>query len=126
MDVPGEWVNEVRLVGRVSAAATERVLPSGDVVASLRLVVPRVVATRSSKGSGGGGRARADTLDVSCWTARTRQRVRRLQPGDVVEVVGSLHRRFYRAGAVALSRHEVEATSISRVSGARTSRAEGA
>ena len=126
MGEPGEWANEVRLVGRVSAAATERVLPSGDVVASVRVVVPRVAASRSTKGSGGGARARADTLDVSCWTARTRQRVRRLQPGDVVEVVGSLHRRFYRAGAVALSRHEIEAASITRVSTARTTRAEGA
>lgn len=46
MEDAGEWVNEVRLVGRVSAAPEERALPSGDTVASLRVVVPRVVVPR--------------------------------------------------------------------------------
>lgn len=45
------------------------------------------------------------------------ERARRLQSGDVVEVVGSLRRRFYRAGAATVSRYEVEASSISAVRG---------
>ena len=36
-----EAVNEVRLVGRISAAPVERTLPSGDTVWTFRIVVPR-------------------------------------------------------------------------------------
>ena len=121
MEDAGEWVNEVRLVGRVSAAPEERALPSGDTVASLRVVVPRVVVPRvaSARSTKAPAARRAgasvDTLDVSCWTGRARQRARRLQPGDVVEVVGSLRRRFYRAGAATVSRYEVEASRLSVV-----------
>ena len=107
MDESGEWVNEVRLVGRVSAAAEERELPSGDQVAQLRVVVPRATTA--------GGGARVDTIDVACWTARTRRSARALHADDHVEVVGSLRRRFFRAGAATVSRYEVEAGVIRRI-----------
>ena len=103
-----QWVNEVRLVGKVSGAVDERELPSGDVVAALRLVVPRD-AGRSR------GAATVDTIDVACWTGRTRQSARRLATGDQVEVVGALRRRFFRAGAATASRYEVEASRLTRV-----------
>jgi single-strand DNA-binding protein len=108
MDEPGEWVNEVRLVGRVSAAVDERELPSGDRVAALRLVVPRPPGR-------GPGSATVDTIDVACWTGRTRQAARRLTAGDQVEVAGSLRRRFFRAGAGTASRYEVEAHQLTRL-----------
>jgi single-strand DNA-binding protein len=100
------WANDVRLVGRVSAAVEERDLPSGDQVAQVRVVVPR---------PGAGGRARVDTIDVACWTARTRRSARGLQADDHIEVLGALRRRFFRAGAATVSRYEVEATSIRRI-----------
>ncbi|QGN57310.1 single-stranded DNA-binding protein [Nostocoides sp. HKS02] len=107
MEDSGEWANEVRLVGRVSAAAEERELPSGDLMVALRVVVPR---------SGGGtSSTRVDTVDVACWSARTRRSARNLEPGARIEVRGALRRRFYRAGAATLSRYEVEATSVSRL-----------
>jgi single-strand DNA-binding protein len=102
----GEWANEVRLVGRVSGEVEARVLPSGDEVALLRLVVPR--PARSRRGPG------VDTLDLACWTARTRARAGGLGEGDVVEVAGSLRRRFYRTGGGAASRYEVEVASLRR------------
>lgn len=101
MDDMGEWVNEVRLVGRVSGAPEERQLPSGDTVVQLRVVVPRLGA--------GNGSARVDTIDVACWTARTRRTAGRLAADAVVEVDGALRRRFFRAGAATASRYEVEA-----------------
>ncbi len=110
MDEAGEWTNEVRLMGRVSAEAQERELPSGDTVASLRLVVPRPPRARASPGRGAG----VDTIDVSCWTARTRRTARGLTAGDVVVVEGALRRRFCRAGAAAASRYEVEAATLRR------------
>ncbi|MEZ5095393.1 MAG: single-stranded DNA-binding protein [Nocardioides sp.] len=98
--------NEVRLVGRLSRAADSRELPSGDVVGTFRVVVPRL-ATR--------GRPGVDAVDCAVWTARTRRVVAGWQPGDVVEVRGALRRRFYRqAGAVA-SRVEIEVTQARRL-----------
>jgi single-strand DNA-binding protein len=115
MDEAGEWVNEVRLVGRVSAEAQERELPSGDALASLRLVVPR--PARPKGGAGTGRAAGVDTIDVACWSARTRRTARGLAAGDVVTVEGALRRRFFRVGPSASSRYEVEAHSLRRGSG---------
>lgn len=106
MDESEEWANEVHLVGRVSAAAVERELPSGDLVVALRVVVPR-------DGVGATG-TRVDTIDVACWSARTRRSARSLESGARIEVRGALRRRFYRSGTGTLSRYEVEATSVSR------------
>jgi single-strand DNA-binding protein len=109
MEASQQWVNEVRLVGRLSADPQERELPSGDQVVQLRVVVPR------EPGSGGGGGAgRVDTIDVACWSARTRRTSGRLHRGDVVEVAGVLRRRFFRAGAATVSRYEVEAGRVAR------------
>jgi single-strand DNA-binding protein len=107
MDDTGEWVNEVRLVGRVSGTVEERELPSGDPVVQLRVVVPRVSTDH--------GAARVDTIDVACWTARTRRSALRLAPDVVVEVEGTLRRRFFRAGAATASRYEVEAGRVAVV-----------
>jgi single-strand DNA-binding protein len=101
-----EWANEVRLVGRISADVEERDLPSGDRVAQLRLVVPRAEGSRG---------ASVDTVDVACWTGKTRLAARRLRQGDEVEVVGSLRRRFFRAGGGTASRYEVEAIAVVRL-----------
>lgn len=105
--------NEVVLVGRVPADPEERELPSGD-----RLVTWRLVVRRSpSKRSGEGVRAPSvDTLDCVAWTAAARRAALGLRAEDVVEVSGALRRRFWRAGAGAASRCEVEASSVRRVS----------
>ncbi len=99
--------NEVRLCGRLSGVPDARVLPSGDTVVLLRVVVDRPPASD--------GRRRVDTIDVACWSARTRRTATRLPEGQVVEVEGSLRRRFFRSGGTAASRYEVEARSVRRV-----------
>lgn len=101
------WTNEVLLSGRLSAAPLERELPSGDVMVQLRVVVPRPRA--ASK------RMRVDTIDVACWTARTRRSALRLEAGTHIQVTGALRRRFFRAGAAAVSRYEVEAATVTKV-----------
>ncbi len=107
MDDAKEWANEVRLVGRVSGTVEERELPSGDRVVQLRVVVPRVGTDHGS--------AKVDTIDVACWTARTRRSALRLVPDVVVAVDGALRRRFFRAGAATVSRYEVEASRVTVV-----------
>ena len=97
-----EAVNEVRLVGRISAAPEERELPSGDSVWTFRIVVPRPADDR------GGSRQAVDALECAVWAGRVRRSVAAWAVGDVVEVNGSLRRRFFRAGGAAASRFEVE------------------
>lgn len=94
-------VNEVRLVGRVSQQPEERVLPSGDAVWTFRVVVARDRAT---------ARQQVDALECAAWSPRAQRSVRAWGAGDVVEVTGALRRRFFRSGAGAASRCEVEMT----------------
>ena len=105
--------NEVVLVGRVPAAPEERELPSGDVLVIWRVVVGRPPACRPPEGVRA---TTVDTLDCVAWTAPTRRAAAALLPDDVVEVTGALRRRFWRAGAGAASRCEVEVSSVRRVS----------
>jgi single-strand DNA-binding protein len=95
-----EPVNEVRLLGRISADPEERVLPSGDVLWTFRLVVPRPTdrVTRQS----------VDVLECAVWGGRVRRSVGGWGQGDVVEVSGALRRRFFRTAAGTASRVEIE------------------
>ena len=110
--------NEVALTGRLAAGAEERELPSGDHIATLRVVVPREpTAGRRRAAADGPRRATVDTIDVVCWTAGTRRTAMRLRSGDLVEVEGALRRRFFGGAAGRQSRYEVEAVALRRVSG---------
>jgi single-strand DNA-binding protein len=100
--VPETAANEVRLVGRVSQQPEERVLPSGDAVWTFRVVVPR---------EQGRSRQSVDALECAAWSARAQRSVSGWGADDVVEVVGSLRRRFFRAGGAVASRVEVEMSS---------------
>ena len=97
-------LNEVRLCGRVSGDAVERVLPSGDSVVTWRVVVAR----ESSPG--------VDTIDCAAWSAALRRRAVKLVDGHEVELSGALRRRFWRGASGAASRYEVEVASLRRVS----------
>jgi single-strand DNA-binding protein len=94
-------VNEVHLVGRVSATAVERRMPSGDVLTSFRVVVDRVEP-------GDGPRRRVDAVDCHTWSGRVRQQAAGWHDGDVVDLSGALRRRFFRTAAGTQSMTEVE------------------
>ena len=108
--------NLVRLRGRISTGATERELPSGSLVVSFRLSVPRAPSPMTV-----GTRQTSDWVDCSVWAARTRRTVMRWAVGDVVEVEGALRRRFHRGASGTSTRLEVEV-----LSGRRVVRAAGA
>lgn len=107
-------VNTVHLLGRVGAAPQTRDLPSGDTLVQFRVVVPRPKARRGERTA----RSTVDTIDVTCWSARSRGSALRLAEGDTVEVQGSLRRRFFAAAAGRVSRYEVEAALVRRHRGA--------
>jgi single-strand DNA-binding protein len=98
-----EDVNEVRVVGRVAEPAVERELPSGDQLVTFRLVVRRP--------EGGPSRQRVDALECAAWSARVRRSALSWRPGDVVEVSGSVRRRFFRGAGATASRVEIEVVS---------------
>ena len=105
--------NEVLLVGRVSGEPEERELPSGDVLVTWRVVVDRPAPRRPPPE--GVRLATVDTLDCVAWTSAVRRTASALTDGDVVAVEGALRRRFWRAGAGAASRTEVEVLTLRRV-----------
>jgi single-strand DNA-binding protein len=105
----GAAANEVHLIGRLSAAAQERTLPSEAVMATFLIVVDRLDAEARS-------RQRVDVINCVVWTTRLRRQVMGWAAGDVVEVSGALRKRFFRTGAGATgSRVEVEVGSARRV-----------
>lgn len=99
-------LNEVRLRGRVADQAHERVLPSGDTLVTVRLIVDRPQVDE---------RRRVDTLDCVCWTRRAQRSASSWSAGDVVEVQGAVRRRFFGAAGARVSRVEIEVTSARRV-----------
>lgn len=98
-----EPVNSVELRGRVSSDPTEHELPSGDVVLEFRLVVPRT------------DRSGVDTLDLAVWKAALRRRARNLSAGNVIEVRGTLRRRFWQGATGVVSRSQVEVEQFSKM-----------
>lgn len=102
--------NEVTLAGRVTAAPDERALPSGDVIVTFRVSVPRR-DTPMSRGS----KQTTDWVDCVALGGRSRRSVGGWQVGDHVTVTGALRRRFYRTPGGAATRLEVEVLSARRV-----------
>jgi single-strand DNA-binding protein len=102
-------LNEVRLRGRAAVVATERTLPSGDTVVTTRLIIDRdsVARRRSAQ--------RVDTIDCTGWSRRVQRSMLRWASGDVVEIQGSIRRRFYREASGPVSRVEVEVRSARKI-----------
>jgi single-strand DNA-binding protein len=94
-------VNEVTLVGRLSQPAEEQVLPSGSALWKFRVIVGRPPSPAS--------RVTVDALDCVAWAKRPARAVSGWRTGDLVEVKGSLRRRFFSpSGGGRVSRYEVE------------------
>lgn len=102
------FANEVRLVGTVSGDPEARVLPSGDQLCVVRVVVQRSAVRTRPDGRRGPS---VDVLDCCAWEARPRRAISGWRAGDEVEVNGALRRRFFRAGGATGSRVEVEVSS---------------
>ena len=103
--------NEVVMVGRLSGDPASRLLPSGDEIVTFRVVVERP----RRRDTNGRREPTIDTLDCAVAAAVLRRRLLGWGTGDVIEVVGSLRRRFWRAGPAVLSRCEVQVVRARRI-----------
>lgn len=115
--VPEESVNDVRLVGVLTAPAEAKELPSGDQLVTFRISVARAAPTPSSAPRGTG----VDSVPCTVWVARVRRRATTWRVGDLIEVAGAVRCRFFQAGGVTRSRVEVEVTSARVIRRARAS-----
>ncbi len=105
-------VNEVRLIGRLAAPPEQRELPSGDALVLFRVVVDR---SESAERRGGRPGRPVDTIDCAGWRGDVRRVASGWATGDVVEVHGALHRRFWRGANGPASRYEVAVSKARRV-----------
>jgi single-strand DNA-binding protein len=102
-EAPARGANSVVLRGRVTTSPEERELPSGTMIVTLRLSVPRGVTPMSL-----GSKQGSDWIDCVAWGGQVRRTSARWRVGDLVEVEGALRRRFYRGEGGASTRLEVE------------------
>ncbi len=79
-------------------------MPSGDELCAFRLTVLRP----------SGERAKVDSIDCATTNARVRRSLAAAVPGDLLEVTGSLHRRFWRSPKGLNSRYEVQVRRVRR------------
>ncbi len=94
--------NYVVLCGRLAEAPIAKDLPSGDVLMTFRLTVDRPP----------GERVRVDSLECVTTKPVLRRKLERAEPGDQVEVTGSLRRRFWRSPVGPASRYSVDASTV--------------
>ncbi|MEU4411528.1 hypothetical protein AB0F88_44105 [Streptosporangium sp. NPDC023963] len=98
--------NEVILVGRLPEAAHIRSLQSGSRLGTWRLIV-----RRQHRGRG----ARVDTIPCASFELEVIEAVAGWQPDDIVEVTGSLRRRWWGSEGAKSSGYEVEVRSVRRL-----------
>ena len=111
---PVEHRNEVRVIGRLSAPAVSRQLPSGDEIMVWRLIVDRT-PTKSKRNF--------DLIECSAFKARLRRQAATWSAGDTIAVTGALRHRFWRGVVGLQSKSEVEVETAARVKGESVRRA---
>ncbi|MFF0311730.1 single-stranded DNA-binding protein [Streptosporangium sp. NPDC004379] len=94
--------NEVVLVGRLPEAASVRKLRSGSALTRWRLIVRRQPRAR---------RVQVDTIPCASFAPEVALAAAGWLPGDMVEVRGSLRRRWWGDGGSKSSGYEVEVRS---------------
>ena len=97
------WTNSVLIVGRVTGTGQEVELPSGDILTKFRVVVPREKPET---------KAVVDNIDCVAFKPTVQKKVMKLELEDVVEIEGSLRRRFWQGATGVASKVEVEVTSL--------------
>ena len=122
--------SHVSVIGRLGARHQSRELPSGIALTSFTVIVDRPPERKGrtgkngkngkngkGTGSGGsGGRSAISVDSIACVTSRASvsDALDRWEPGTVVEIEGSLRRRFWRAGTGLGSAMDVDVRTMRR------------
>jgi single-strand DNA-binding protein len=96
------YVNDVRLVGRLSGEPEWRVLADGTALTQWRLVVERAARLPGRR------RTAVDTLGCVAFDGKIMTAARDWRHGDMLTVRGALRRWFWRAPSGSASRYQVE------------------
>ncbi|MDA0637755.1 single-stranded DNA-binding protein [Nonomuraea sp. MCN248] len=96
--------NEVLLVGRLSAAAEDRSLPSGDTMTKWRLLVRR----RRHKRGG----TLTDSIPCVSFDQEVADVLHSLKPRDAMEVTGAFRCRVFGPASAKIWTYEVEVTTV--------------
>ena len=111
MDIDTDQTNNwIFLRGALAQPPRERELSGSGIVVSFRLTVERPAGERS----------KSDSVECVATSARVRRTLNRASPGDVLEIQGSLQRRFWRAAVGTQSLCEVSVESLRVRSGRRS------
>lgn len=105
--------NDVVLRGRLAAPAVVRDMPSGDTLLVFKLTVRRPVVRPREPGH--------DTITCVSTAAALVRRATAWQPDDVLEVEGSLRRRYWRSPTGGAVVHEVDCRRARRCRGSASS-----
>ncbi|MFC3994531.1 single-stranded DNA-binding protein [Nocardiopsis sediminis] len=97
--------NDVLLAGRITAEPAVRELPSGDHLVTWRISITRPPAERRPNQP-------ADPITCVSFHESMQDATRGWRIGDIVQVSGSLRRRFWRTPGGSTSVIEVEARSV--------------
>lgn len=100
--------NDVHLIGRLAEGPEHKTMPSGDAAVSFRIVVRRPPAAVR--------RQNTDSIQCTSYRAATVKAAAGWAPGDVFELHGALHRRFWRSESGTRSAYEVDVRTVRRVS----------
>jgi single-strand DNA-binding protein len=112
-DVTEPSDNHVFLRGRLAGEPEYRDLPSGDCLAVFRITVARPPNER----------AKVDSIECATVRPRVQKTLARAAMGDEIEIVGSLHRRFWRTPTGPASRYAVDVETVRLTRSGRTSAA---
>lgn len=99
--------NEVHLIGRLADRPVHKTMPSGDAAVTFRLVIRRPPSAAR--------RQAGDSIHCTSFRAAAVRASAGWQPGDVLEVHGAVHRRFWRDGPTTRQVYDIEVARVRRV-----------
>ena len=114
-------INIVVLVGRVRAAPVMRTLADGAQLVTFDLVTSSSADDAATANAAGNSRPVAHTVPVA-WRPDAGSDVPQVQEGDLLVVVGSVARRFFRSGGTTLWRTDVVADHVAGAPSATVAR----
>lgn len=105
-EIPG--MNEVHLIGKLGQHVFTKEMPSGDVITTFTVIVPRSTRPRI-------GNQKVDSLACQTLKSAIRTKVESWPAGTWVEIHGELRRRFWQSGKGLGSATEIEVRTLIRM-----------